>query len=384
MPWQDVTPQPAKAHWLNRASLSLAIFGISLFGVVWLHGTQNRTPAAAERTPEPRGPLVPAERARIELFKSCAPSVVHVTAEQVRRSYLNPTPMRVNVGTGSGFVWDKQGHIVTNYHVVANARVSRRGGIVGRVYFDEPMNSYPARLMGIAPDKDLAILKVEVPENLLNPIRIGQSSDLEVGQDVIAIGNPFGLDRTLTTGVISATGREITSIAGQQIVDVIQTDAAINPGNSGGPLFDSSGRLIGVNTAIYSPSGASAGIGFAIPVDTVRRTVPDLIKYGEIRAPRLGVVIRELRRNRGVMIFDIPEGSNAGKAGLRPLRENARGEVIFGDIIEKVDDRPVRTQEDLLSILSDHKAGERVEVEVFSPSSGERRTVQVELMPPAR
>ena len=186
-------------------------------------------------------------------------------------------------GTGSGFVWDQDGHIVTNFHVVQEgdrANVTLNDG-----------STYPATIVGTTPDKDIAVLKIDAPPQKLLPLPIGQSSNLKVGQKVLAIGNPFGLDQTLTTGVISGLGREIKSVSGRPIHDVIQTDASINPGNSGGPLLDSSGRLIGINTAIYSPSGANAGIGFAVPVDTVNQIVPQLMKFGKITRPGLGISI---------------------------------------------------------------------------------------------
>ncbi|MEP0346693.1 S1C family serine protease, partial [Rhodopirellula bahusiensis] len=212
------------------------------------------------------GNLADTETRTIELFRVTSPSVVHITTSKVARDYFSMNVQEIPQGSGTGFVWDKAGHIVTNNHVIQNADVAM-------VAFDD-QTSYPAKLVGVAPDKDLAVLLIDAPAERLRPIPRGVSADLEVGRTALAIGNPFGLDQTLTTGVISALGREIKSDSGVPIKDVIQTDAAINPGNSGGPLLDRSGQLIGVNTAIYSPSGAYAGIGFAIPVDTVRWVVP--------------------------------------------------------------------------------------------------------------
>src|SRR6185369_5769617 len=228
------------------------------------------------------GQLNEAERATVELFHNAAPSVVFITSLSVRRSAFRFNLTQIPRGTGSGFIWDDAGHIVTNFHVI-------QGGDAARVTLAD-QSTWDAKLVGTAPEKDLAVLKIEAPRDRLRPIPIGTASDLQVGQHVFAIGNPFGLDHTLTTGVISALGREIESAARTPIRDVIQTDAAINPGNSGGPLLDSSGRLIGVNTAIYSPSGSSAGIGFAIPVDVVNRVVPDLIKNGRVPVPGIGIV----------------------------------------------------------------------------------------------
>ncbi len=226
-------------------------------------------------------------------------------------------------GTGSGFIWDEGGHIVTNYHVIKGAD--------GAHVTLADHTTYRASLVGAAPDKDLAVLHIDAPKDKLVPIRIGNSTDLQVGQMAYAIGNPFGLDLTLTTGVISALGREIQSVTKRTIKNVIQTDAAINPGNSGGPLLDSAGRLIGVNTAIYSPSGSSAGIGFAIPVDEVNRVVPQLIKNGKVERPGLGVQVahdqlaRELGVQKGAVIVRAFRNSPAAKAGLRPTRRDSSG-----------------------------------------------------------
>lgn len=217
-----------------------------------------------------RGDLFEDEKRTIDLFKRSSPSAVHITTVG-RPSSRNPR--QIPHGTGSGFIWDREGRVVTNYHVI-------RGAASAQVTLSDG-SDWQARLVGGFPDKDLAVLVIDAPRDRLRPIPIGTSHDLQVGQKVFAIGNPFGLDRTLTTGIISALGREIESVTDQTIRDVIQTDAAINPGNSGGPLLDSAGRLIGVNTAIQSPSGASAGIGFAIPVDEVNRVVPQLIQQGK-------------------------------------------------------------------------------------------------------
>ncbi len=234
---------------------------------------------------------------------------------------------RVPQGSGSGFVWDHQGHVVTNFHVI-------RGASEAVVTLADG-SERPASLVGVAPDHDLAVLKIDVPSEALRPLAVGASKDLRVGQFVMAIGNPFGLDQTLTTGVVSALDREIESVSGRRIYGVVQTDAAINPGNSGGPLIDSSGRLIGVNTAIQSPSGASAGIGFAVPVDTVNRIVPQLIRYGEAKRPGIGVSLLGANMARrfgveGVVIREVFQGGPAAAAGLMGLswgRDGALREV---------------------------------------------------------
>jgi S1-C subfamily serine protease len=298
----------------------------------------------------------------------------------------------VAVGTGTGFVWDEHGHIVTNFHVIANSmsQAEQKKAVALVTVADDPKR-YEAYMVGFAAYKDLAVLKIDVPSaRMLRPLALGSSHDLKVGQRVYAIGNPFGFDRSMTTGIISALGREIESVLRTTITDVIQSDAAINPGNSGGPLLDSSGRLIGVNTAIYSQSGGSAGISFAIPVDTVLKFVPDLIEHGRVRAPVLGIEMDEkLQRNFGlsgvgVMVVDVREGSGAAKAGLVGIRESRHGDTLLGDIIVKVAGRETPTPRDLQSVLQDFSPGQVVEVEVLrnfgaDDSRGQRLVLKVEL-----
>ncbi|MCL4109539.1 UNVERIFIED_CONTAM: hypothetical protein GTU68_038934 [Idotea baltica] len=283
--------------------------------------------------------------------------------------------MEVPSGSGSGFVWDKEGHIITNYHVIKNASKAT-------VTFSD-QTSYVAELVGVAPEKDLAVLKINFEDRSLAPLPLGVSENLRVGQSVFAIGNPFGLDYTLTTGVISALGREIQSQARRPIRDVIQTDAAINPGNSGGPLLNSSGRLIGVNTAIYSPSGASAGIGFSIPVDVVKWVVPDLIEFGRIQRPVLGV---ELLTNQqvadrmdleGALIINVTKGSGAEKAGLRGTSRDGNGEISLGDIIIGVENAEVKSNNDLILALEKFNTGDSVNLKIKRDE--EEMTVEVAL-----
>src|SRR5262249_43202181 len=273
-----------------------------------------------------------------------SPSVVFITSLAVRRSPFRFDLTQIPRGSGSGFVWDDGGHVVTNYHVI-------EGGNAARVTLSD-QSTWDAELVGTAPEKDLAVLKIAAPAERLHAIPLGTASDLLVGQQVFAIGNPFGFDHTLTTGVISALGREIQSAARIPIRDMIQTDAAINPGNSGGPLLDSSGRLIGVNTAIFSPSGAYAGIGFAIPVDTVQWVVPDLIQHGRVIRPSLGAQIASPQITRqlnvsGALILEVTPGGAAERAGLHPTTRNQRGALVLGDIIVAVDGEPVRDSGDL-------------------------------------
>jgi S1-C subfamily serine protease len=229
--------------------------------------------------------------------------------------------------------------------------------------------TYDARLVGAAPEFDLAVLRISAPRSKLTPILIGTSSDLQVGQKVFAIGNPFGFDQTLTTGIVSATARTIRGVIGNPIEDVIQTDAAINPGNSGGPLLDSAGRLIGVNTAIYSESGSSAGIGFAVPVDTVNRIVPQLIANGKVVRPQLGVTLVNEEQTRqmgieGLMILSVQEGSAAARAGLRGPQRLADGSLVYGDVIVEVAGRPVRTAQDLFVALGRHAVGDQIQLKI--------------------
>lgn len=311
-------------------------------------------PQAMDKLPEG---LTSQELHSIRLFEQAAPSVCYITTSTLQRSYYSRNIQEIPSGSGSGFVWDKEGHIVTNYHVIQNAsraKVTLSDG-----------TTYEATKVGEEPAKDLAVLKIDAPREILVPIPVGGSGDLRVGQAVYAIGNPFGLDQTLTTGVVSALGREINSVGGVPIKDVIQTDAAINPGNSGGPLLNSSGRLIGVNTAIYSPSGASAGIGFSIPVDVVNWVVPDLIEYGEVNRPQLGVVLgRSYRDVDGVIVFDVAEGGPAEAAGIRPVTVDEYGNRRLGDVIVAINEESIGNYSDLYLALEQYRAGEEVTVTV--------------------
>jgi S1-C subfamily serine protease len=312
--------------------------------------------------PPPRTDLGAAEKKTIDIFRQASPAVVYITRINIRHSRFQMDAMAIPSGTGSGFVWDRKGHVVTNYHVI-------RGGSAAKVTLAD-QSSWDATLVGHAVEKDLAVLRIKAPANKLTALPVGTSSNLLVGQDVFAIGNPFGLDHTLSKGVISGLGREIKSVAGHPITGVVQTDAAINPGNSGGPLLDSAGRLIGVNTAIYSPSGASAGIGFAVPVDTVNRIVPQLIKHGRVVRPGLGIQIADEGVTRrvgvaGVLVLGVVDGSGADKAGLQPtLRDKSTGEIVLGDIIVGVDGKKVKGPTDLFRALDAKQVGDVVTVTV--------------------
>jgi len=316
------------------------------------------------RSSAPTTHVTNVEMRTIDLFENAAPSVVFITTSELRRDFYSMNVTEIPSGTGSGFIWDDEGHIVTNFHVIENV-ATRRGGKISVTLSDQ--SSWEARLVGVEPSKDLAVLKVDAPVDKMIPIPIGISSSLRVGQSVYAIGNPFGLDQTLTTGIISALGREIESRNGRPIRDVIQTDAAINPGNSGGPLLDSSGRLIGVNTAIYSPSGAYAGIGFSIPADVVNWIVPDLIKYGEVKRPILGVELlaNQYHDEDGAMIRNVSENSPAEMAGLRGLRRDGEGNFYYGDIIKSVNGIEIKSNNDLILNLEKYNPGDEVTIEIM-------------------
>ena len=314
------------------------------------------------RAVTPRGDLGEDEKATIKLFEETSPSVVFITTINLRRDFFSTNIYKMPAGTGSGFIWDSDGHIVTNYHVIKGADEAQI------TLWDQ--STWDAKLVGVEPDKDLAVLKIKAPDDRLKPIKIGESKNLLVGQKAFAIGNPFGFDQTLTTGVISALGREIESVTRRPITGVIQTNAAINPGNSGGPLLDSAYRLIGINTAIYSPTGSYAGIGFAVPVDTINRIVPQLIEYGKVIKPGLGINIApdsfvSTRLNTsGVLILNVIEGGGAEKAGLKATTQSANGKISLGDIIKKVEGKTVDDSYDLFRILDDKVVGDTVNVAV--------------------
>lgn len=314
----------------------------------------------APRAVQARGDLANFEKTAVEIFQSAEPSVVYITTLAVRSDPFRRNLFAIPQGTGSGFLWDDAGHVVTNYHVV-------RAGDAARVTLAD-QTVWDASLVGYYADADIAVLKIAAPAEVLVPLQVGSSADLQVGQSVFAIGNPFGLDHTLSTGVVSGTGREIPSVGGRPIQGAIQTDAAINPGNSGGPLLDSAGRLIGINTQIYSPSGASAGVGFAVPVDTVARVVPELIEHGRVTRPVLGVQIdegglSERYRIKGVIVVGVVPGSGAAEAGIRSARLDRRtGAVFLGDVITSIDDSKIESPSDLYRALDEKEVGQRVQV----------------------
>jgi S1-C subfamily serine protease len=333
-------------------------------------------PEKAVRAVTPRGDLEPDEKETIDLFRRASPSVVYITNLGLRRDFFGMDVSEIPQGTGSGFVWEASGYVVTNFHVIQNASSAE--------VTLEDHSSWPARLVGYEADKDIAVLKIEAPAGKLKALAVGTSGDLQVGQKVYAIGNPFGLDQTLTTGIISALDRQIASVSGRSIRGVVQTDAAINPGNSGGPLLDSSGRLIGINTAIYG-AGTYTGVGFAVPVDTVNRVVPQLIAHGKIVRPGLGVglvrpaVARRLGVQNGVLVLEVSPGSGAEAAGLQPTQRDRNGRIVLGDVILAVDGKAIDSDDDLATVLEDYKAGDKVKVTLVR--DGKERDAMVALKP---
>jgi S1-C subfamily serine protease len=321
--------------------------------------------ATSARPVAPRGDLTGEERVTIDIFERAKRSVVYISTSERVRDLWTRNVHTIPRGTGSGFVWDDQGSIVTNYHVIAGASEARIRLNDGR--------DYAAALVGASPLHDLAVLRIKVPSNPPPALPLGTSRELRVGQRVYAIGNPFGLDWTLTTGIVSALDRALNGDAGNTIEHLIQTDAAINPGNSGGPLLDSAGRLVGMNTAIYSPSGASAGIGFAVPIDTVNRVVPALIAHGKYVPPSLGIEVdgdvNDLLTTRlkvdGVFVLKVTPNGPAAAAGLRAARIERGSTIVPGDVIVAVGDKPVANVSRLQSRLDDFNPGDRVRLRIL-------------------
>jgi S1-C subfamily serine protease len=342
-----------------RSALTAAMLGSMLcLAAGGLRPVAAQAPAA--EPPIPSG-LLPDERNTIEVFRRTSRSVVFIVNNQLRRDYFSLNVFEVPRGSGSGFVWDNKGHIVTNFHVMQGANSLSVTLADGK--------KYDAEVVGSEPNKDLAVLRIQAPAASLYPLERGDSDKLVVGQKVLAIGNPFGFDQSLTTGIISALGREIKSMNETTISDVIQTDASINPGNSGGPLLDSAGRLIGLNTAIYSPSGASAGIGFAVPVSVIERVVPQILEFGHVRRAGFGVTLvpdNYARRMQveGVVINTVARGGAASRAGLRGVSQDRYGNVELGDVIVGIDDIPIKTYDDMYQALEARRAGDRVKVRV--------------------
>jgi S1-C subfamily serine protease len=372
----------------DRFVLRLVLLGSAVFLAValwriWpdvaalLRGVANDD--ATPRAVIARGDLAADEQSTIELFENSRASVVYISTRQQVRDFWTRNVFSVPRGTGSGFIWDDAGHVVTNYHVIQGASEATVRLADGR--------DYKAGLVGVSPAHDIAVLRIGVGFQRPPPVPVGTSQDLKVGQKVYAIGNPFGLDWTLTTGIISALDRSLPSDSGPTIEHLIQTDAAINPGNSGGPLLDSAGRLIGITTAIFSPSGASAGVGFAVPVDTVNRVVPQLIRSGRYIRPALGIEIDaginkrlgEMLQTTGVFVLGVQPDSAAEQAGLRSARIAQDGSFVAGDVIMGLDGRTITGVSELLGRLDDYKVGDTVRLTVRR--DGRELDVPVTLQP---
>jgi 2-alkenal reductase len=340
----------------------LALFVLQPYVNTYLFSAREARPVT------PRGDLAEFERSTIRVFETVAPSVVQVVS--VPRGGGSARG-EASGASGTGFVWDAAGHVVTNDHVVAGG-----GSFAVRLASGEVL---PGEVVGRAPNYDLAVLRLSQRGNLPAPVSVGRSADLKVGQAAYAIGNPFGLDQSLTTGIISALKRRLPTSGGREVADVIQTDAAINPGNSGGPLLDSAGRLIGVNTAIYSPSGTSAGIGFAIPVDVVNRVVPELIRSGRVPTPGIGILAADETLAAqlgvtGVIVGDVVPGSPAEQAGLRGVDPRAG---VIGDIIVGIEGAPVRQLSDLTDRLEQAGVGNSVSLSILRGNRSETVTVRI-------
>ncbi|MDR2196162.1 MAG: trypsin-like peptidase domain-containing protein [Gallionellaceae bacterium] len=358
-------------------SITSSRLACALLAILCLFSSAAHAADPAPRAVTPRGELGAEEKATIALFEKSRDSVVFIDTRTEVRDFWTRNVFSVPRGSGSGFIWDEGGHIITNYHVIAGASEA--------VVRMSDGKDYKARLVGVSPIHDIAVLSINLAQKQSLPLPIGVSHDLRVGQKVFAIGNPFGLDWTLTSGIVSALDRSLVEENGVTVEHLIQTDAAINPGNSGGPLLDSAGRLIGINTAIYSPSGANAGIGFAVPVDTVNRVVPELIRYGKYTYPSLGVEIDESINTRlkrglgisGVVILRVPAGSTAAAAGLIGITSQRGGRITVGDVILAIENKPVDSVSKLAARLDDFKVGDSVRLTV--QREGKKREVRITL-----
>ena len=368
----------------GRGLQFVSILLLILAGVlVWtLKRKQAPAPSPiAVATPKPisaQGNLAANERSTIALFNQTSPSVVNVTSLKLKQNRLTLNVLEIPQGSGTGFVWDKKGHIVTNYHVIQGAN--------GALVTTENNTTLRAKIIGTAKDKDIAVLKIETEDIAWSPILVGSSANLQVGQSVFAIGNPFGLDQTLTMGIISGLNREIESMTRRPIFGVIQTDAAINKGNSGGPLLDSSGQLIGINTQIYSPTGGNIGIGFAVPVDTVNRIVPQLIENGQVKRPGLGIDIGSDEWGKrlgivGVFILKVSADSAAKRAGLVGIQKDAKGQWVPGDIIVGIDGQAVSNSDDLFRILDSKSVGDQIVIDVERNGTGRNTKLTLQDLP---
>jgi S1-C subfamily serine protease len=337
----------------------------------WNNSNNSNNSYGYRQSAGPPAGLQNEELALINTFKRVSPSVANIKTTTVvpTQDGLRLRPMEVPVGTGSGFLWDEQGHVVTNFHVVSSGRRDGRLPDTVKVKLAGLAEARDADVVGVEAEKDLAVLRLRDRRRLPQPIPIGTSNDLQVGQSVLAIGNPFGLDDTLTKGIVSALGRDVDGAGGRPIHGCIQTDASINQGNSGGPLLDSSGRLIGVNTAIFTPSGGSVGIGFAIPVDTVRRVVNQIIQYGKVVRPTLGIsivddrIVKVLEQQLGrpldgCLVASAVPNSPAIAAGIEASQLSGDGSIMLGDLVTEINGEQVRQAEDLISAVEEKSEGD--------------------------
>jgi S1-C subfamily serine protease len=354
--------------------LVLVAAGVYYFGWRVPGGGTGLNPKAEPRLVVARGDLSAEEQSNIAIYERTSPTLAQVTSLAEQGSFFGLNVQRIPKGVGSGFVWDDEGHIVTNYHVIDGADAARVTLADHKTYL--------AQQIWADPEQDIAVLWINAPKSALHAVQVGSSHDLKVGQIVFALGDPFGLDQTMTTGIVSALGREVESRNGGLIHGAIQTSAAINPGNSGGPLFDSAGRLIGMNTAILSPSGAFAGIGFAIPVDEINRIVPQLIRHGKVVRPRLGVqvaddeVAEKLGVDKGAMIVNVRPNSPAAKAGMRGARYQGRA-IVPGDVIVAIDSKAINNVQDLHAVLEKYQIGDTVTATIIR--DGQRQDLKVVL-----
>jgi len=369
---------PGRSRWRNVSRL--VVLALAAYGA-WYLGTdtvRRVTADAAPRPVVPRQELMSNEQAVIGLFEAAKGSVVFISTQERVMDYWTRNVMTVPRGTGSGFIWDEQGHVVTNLHVI-------QGGSSATVKLADGRD-FEASFVGGSEAHDIAVVRIAAVKEAPAPIPVGSSDDVQVGQSVFAIGNPFGLDWTLTTGIVSALDRSLSEDDGRVIQHLIQTDAAINPGNSGGPLLDSAGRLIGMNTAIFSPSGASAGIGFAVPVDTINRVVPELIANGRYAPPSLGVDIDETLSRavarqlgvRGAAVLRVQQGGTGERAGLRGVRVERRNTIVPGDVIIAVDGKKVDSGALLSARLDDYKPGDTVRLKVWREGKEIELTAQLQ------
>jgi len=366
---RPLEPVHLEHHFTEMSYRKIALLGAGLLASLGVLAQPTEP-----RTVSPRGPLLPAEQSVVRLFENAAPSVAYITTERYEQTSFFSVGVAKN--TGSGFVWDSQGHVVTNFHVV-------EGGRNVKVQLDAG-KTYGARVVGVAPDYDLAVVKLsELPPGL-RPLPLGSSADLRIGQSVYAIGNPYGLMRTLTSGLVSALDRHLPTTDVREIGGAIQTDAAINPGNSGGPLLDSAGRLVGVTTAIRSPSGGSTGVGLAIPSDLVNRIVPQLIARGRAQQPTIGIVpidpdLVAQAGITGVVIADVMRNSPAAAAGLKPYNRRTQD---LGDVIIAVNGRPIESLPTLGAELDRVGVGEFADLTVVR--DGKERRVKVKVIDAGR